>query len=434
MSLLDRLKKGWNAFLSTETNPYVIEPKEYMNYGSGYSTRPYYNRLAPGNERSIVTAVYNRIAVDCSLLDFCHAKLDEKNRFENVVDSGLNNCLTVEANKDQTGRALILDATLSLLDEGVIALCPIDTDKNINNGSFDILSLRVCKITQWFPDHIQVEAYNDRTGQKSQLMFPKSEVAIIENPFYSVMNAPNSTLQRLIRKLNILDAIDEQSGSGKLDLIIQLPYVVKTDTRRKEAEKRRTDIEQQLNSSKYGIAYIDGTEKITQLNRSVENNLMKQIEYLTSMLYSQLNMSQKILDGTASEQELLFYYHHTIEAVANAICDEMNRKFLTKTARTQKQKIIFFDDPFKLVPMNSLAELADKFTRNEIMSSNEFRQILGLKPVNTPEADSLRNKNITPGKTIDYQGDPAVEEKKQVGQQVTEERIVKEKNQNGEEV
>ena len=313
------------------------------------------------------------------------------------MDSSLNNCLTLEANIDQTGRSFIQDAVLSMLDEGHVVLIPVDTDSDPNDSnSYKILTMRTGRVMEWYPRHVRVRAYNDRTGMKEEVLLPKNDVAIIENPFYSVMNEPNSTMQRLIRKLNLLDVIDEQSGSGKLDLIIQLPYVIKTDARRKMAEARRKDIENQLSGSKYGIAYTDGTERITQLNRSVENNLMTQIEYLTSMLFSQLGITQSILDGTADEKTMLNYYNRTIEPILSAIADEMKRKFLTKTARSQLQSILFFRDPFKLVPVSEISEIADKFTRNEIMTSNEIRQVIGMKPSDDPNADVLRNKNLSP--------------------------------------
>lgn len=384
----ERLKNAFNAFKNRDPT------ENYMSFGPSYTYRPDRPRLTRGNERSIVTAIYNRIALDVASLDFKHCKLDEFDRYKEDMNTGLNTCLTLEANIDQTGRAFILDLVLSMLDEGVVAAAPIDTDRDFEKGSFDVLSIRTAKITDWHPRTVKVRAYNDQTGYKDEIVFPKSSVAIIENPLYSVMNEPSSTMQRLIRKLNLLDTIDEQSGSGKLDLIIQLPYVIKTETRRDQAEKRRKDIEMQLSGSKYGIAYTDGTEKITQLNRPVENNLLKQIEYLTNMLFSQLGITQSILDGTADEQTMLNYYSRTIEPIASAIVDEMKRKFLSKTARTQKQSIMFFRDPFKLVPVSQLAEIADKFTRNEILSSNEVRQKIGIKPSEDPKADKLINSNI----------------------------------------
>jgi hypothetical protein len=396
MGLLEKLKNAWNAFRQVEEPTY--RAPTYINYGYSSSSRPDRMYFTRGNDRSIITAVYTRMAVDVAMLDFKHVRTDEENRYLEDVNSGLNGCLTLEANKDQTARAFIQDAMQSLFDEGCIALVPIDTDKNPDDtSSYDILSMRVGKITQWMPDHVRVEVYNDRKGFKQEIVMPKADVAIIENPLYSIMNAPNSTLQRLIRKLNLLDAIDEQSGSGKLDLIIQLPYIIKTDARRQQADKRRKDIEEQLSGSKYGIAYTDGTEKITQLNRPVDNNLLNQITYLTSMLYSQLGIDETILNGTADPKTMLNYMNRTIKPLALCLVDEMKRKFLTSTARRQKQTIMYFSDPFALVPVDQLAELADKFTRNEIISPNEFRQKIGLKPAQDPAADELRNRNINAG-------------------------------------
>lgn len=384
-----RLKHAWDAFTG---NNQVF----YRDLGTGYSYRADRPRMSRGNERSIVTSVYNRIALDVSALRIEHVRLDENGRFLSTIDDGLNNCLTLEANIDQTSRSFIQDIVISMFDEGSVAIIPVETtyDPNVS-GSYDILSMRVGQILEWYPQHIRTRVYNERTGRKEDIVMPKSAVAIIENPLYAVINEPNSTMQRLIRKLNILDVIDEQSGSGKLDLIIQLPYVIKTEARRIQAENRRKDIESQLSGSKYGIAYTDGTEHITQLNRSVNNNLMTQIEYLTSMLYSQLGITQSILDGTADEKTMLNYNNRTIEPIISAIVDEMKRKFLTKTARTQLQSISFFRDPFKLVPVNNIAEIADKFTRNEIMTSNEIRQVIGMKPSDDPKADELRNKNLS---------------------------------------
>ncbi len=390
MTVGSRLKHAWNAFLNRDPTP------RYWNYGPGYSSRPDRVRLSRGNERSIVTSVYNRIALDVASLNIQHVQLDNDDRFLKVIASGLNNCLTLEANMDQTSREFIRDVTMSMFDEGSVAIVPVDTDDDPNEtGAYDILTMRTGKILDWYPMHVRVQVYNERLGKKEEVVLPKSMVGIIENPLYAVINEPNSTMQRLIRKLNLLDAIDEQSGSGKMDLIIQLPYIIKTEARRQQAEKRRKDIEDQLAGSKYGIAYTDGTEHITQLNRPVENNLMKQIEYLTSMLYSQLGITQSILDGTADDKTMLNYYNRTIEPIVSAIVDEMKRKFLTKTARTQHKSILFFRDPFKLVPVSELAEIADKFTRNEIMSSNEIRQIVGMKPSVDPKADELRNKNLS---------------------------------------
>ena len=396
MGLLEKIKNAWNAFRQVEEPTY--RAPTYINYGYSSSSRPDRMYFTRGNDRSIITAVYTRMAVDVAMLDFKHVRTDEENRYLEDIDSGLNGCLTLEANKDQTARAFIQDAMQSLFDEGCIALVPIDTDKNPDDtSSYDILSMRVGRITQWMPDHVRVEVYNDRKGFKQEIVMPKADVAIIENPLYSIMNAPNSTLQRLIRKLNLLDAIDEQSGSGKLDLIIQLPYIIKTDARRQQADKRRKDIEEQLSGSKYGIAYTDGTEKITQLNRPVDNNLLNQITYLTSMLYSQLGIDETILNGTADPKTMLNYTNRTIKPLAICLVDEMKRKFLTSTARSQKQTIMYFSDPFALVPVDQLAELADKFTRNEIISPNEFRQKIGLKPAKDPAADELRNRNINAG-------------------------------------
>lgn len=389
MSFGSRLKHAWNAFTGNVQ-------MNYRDLGMSYSYRADRPRLTRGNERSIVTSVYNRIALDVAALNIQHVRLDKNGRFLSVIEDGLNNCLTLEANIDQTARSFIQDVVISMFDEGSVAVVPVETttDPNIS-GSYDIISMRVGQILDWYPHHIRVRVYNEQTGKKEDIVVPKSVVAIIENPLYAVINEPNSTMQRLIRKLNLLDVIDEQSGSGKLDLIIQLPYVIKTEARRQQAENRRKDIEKQLSGSKYGIAYTDGTEHITQLNRSVNNNLMSQIEYLTSMLYSQLGITQSILDGTADEKTMLNYNNRTIEPIISAIVDEMKRKFLTKTARSQLQSISFFSDPFRLVPVNEIAEIADKFTRNEIMTSNEFRQIVGMKPSDDPRADELRNKNLS---------------------------------------
>ena len=389
MGLRDRLQHAWNAFFNRDPT------SNYRTNEISYSYRPDRPRLSRGNERSIVTAIYNRIALDVASIDIKHCKLDENGRYVKDMKSGLNECLTVEANMDQTARAFIQDIVISMLDEGVVAVVPVDTTFNPKNtGSYDITSMRTGKILEWSATTVKVKVYNDRTGNKEDIVLPKSMVGIIENPLYSVINEPNSTMQRLIRKLNLLDSIDEQSGAGKLDLIIQLPYIIKTDARRQQAEQRRKEIEMQLAGSKYGIAYTDGTERVTQLNRPVENNLMKQIEYLTSMLYSQLGFHQTILDGTADEKTMLNYTNRTIEPIASAIVDELKRKFLTKTARTQGQSIEFFRNPFRLVPINNIADIADKFTRNEILTSNEIRQIIGMKPSDDPKADQLVNSNI----------------------------------------
>lgn len=389
MSFGSRLKHAWNAFAGNVQ-------MDYRNLGISYAYRADRPRLSRGNERSIITSVYNRIALDVASLKIQHVRLDESERFISVIQDGLNSCLTIEANIDQTSRAFIQDVVISMFDEGSVAIVPVDTttDPTIS-GSYDIQTMRVGQILDWYPQYVRVRVYNERTGKKEEVVVPKSTVAIVENPLYAVINEPNSTMQRLIRKLNLLDVIDEQSGSGKLDLIIQLPYVIKTEARRQQAENRRKDIESQLSGSKYGIAYTDGTERITQLNRPVNNNLMSQIEYLTSMLYSQLGITQSILDGTADEKTMLNYYNRTIEPIVSAIVDEMKRKFLTKTARSQLQSISFFRDPFKLVPVNDIAEIADKFTRNEIMTSNEIRQVVGMKPSEDPRADELRNKNLS---------------------------------------
>lgn len=394
-SFFSRLKHAWNVFLNKD--PTVV----YRDYGPGYSYRPDRAQLSRGNERSIITAVFNRIATDVAAVKINHVRLDDNDRYIETIDSDMNECLTVSANVDQTGRAFIQDVVLSMLDEGCVAIIPVDTTFNPEKtGSYDIQSMRTGKILEWYPDSIRVRVYNEKTGQKEDIFVPKKMTAIIENPFYSVMNEPNSTMQRLIRKLNLLDVIDEQSGSGKLNMIIQLPYVIKTEARRLQAENRRKDLEDQLANSKYGIAYTDGTEKVTQINRAVENNLMSQIEYLTSMLYSQLGISQALLDGTADEKEMLNYNNRIIEPILAAITDEIKRKFLTKTARTQRQTIMFFKDPFRLIPVNSVAEIADKFTRNEIMTSNEVRQIVGMKPSDNPRADELRNSNISESKQV----------------------------------
>ncbi len=390
MALMDRLKHAWNTFKNKD--PTQVN----WNIGPSYGYRPDRMRYTRGNERSIVTAVYNRIAMDVAAVNLKHIRLDENDRYKETIDSGLNTCLSVEANLDQTGRAFIQDLVASMLDEGCVAAVPTDADDEPeDSGNFKVYTLRTGKILEWYPRHVKVEVYNEQEGQRQQIIIPKSTVPLIENPMYSVMNEPNSIYQRLVRKLTLLDVVDEQTSSGKLDLIIQLPYIIKTEARREQAEKRRKDIEKQLSEGKYGIAYTDGTERITQLNRPVENNLMKQIEYLTSMFFSQLGITQSILDGTADEKTMLNYYNRTIEPILSAIADEMKRKFLTPTARSQKQTIAYFRDPFKLVPVNDIAEIADKFTRNEIMTSNEIRQVIGMKPSSDPNADVLRNKNLS---------------------------------------
>lgn len=387
----ERLQHGWNAFINNK-DPTEISPQIYV--GSTYY-RPDRLRLSRGRERSIVNSIYNRMAEDVASVNIQHVRTDENGRFADAMKSGLNNVLTTEANLDQTGRAFIRDVVMSMFDEGVVACVPVDTSVDPDqNNSYDILTMRTGRITQWRPNYVTVELYNERTGKKQEVTLPKKMVAIVENPFYSIMNEPNSTLQRLIRKLNLLDAIDEQSSSGKLDLIIQLPYVIKTEGRRQQAEQRRSDIEKQLTGSKYGIAYTDGTERIVQLNRPIENNLMKQIEYLTETLMSQLGITNEILNGTANESTMMNYYNRVIEPILSAIAGEFNRKFLTKTARTKGQTIMFFRDPFKLVPVANIADIADKFTRNAILTSNEVRGIIGFKPSEDPKADELSNKNL----------------------------------------
>ena len=388
-TLTDRLKHAWNAFTSRDPT------SQYRSYGDSYFYRPDRLRLSRGNERSIVSSIYNRIAIDVSAISLRHVRLDDNGRYVSDIDSGLNNVLTLEANQDQSSRVFIHDLVMSMLDEGCVAVVPIDTSINPKQtDSYDIKTMRTGKIVQWYPEHVKVNLYNDKTGKHEDIVLPKKIVAIIENPFYSVMNEPNSTLQRLIRKLNLLDLIDEQSGAGKLDLIIQLPYVVKTDARKQQAEQRRKDIEMQLSGSKYGIAYTDGTERITQLNRPVENNLLSQVEYLTNTLYGQLGVTEDIFKGTADEKTSLNYYNGTIEPILGTIAQECKRKFLTKTARTQHQSIEYFRDPFRLVPIDNIAEIADKFTRNEIMTSNEIRQVIGMKPSDDPKADQLINSNL----------------------------------------
>lgn len=385
-----RLKHAWNVFMNKDPS------RGYQSIGTSYSYRPDRPRFTRGNERSIVTSVYNRIAMDAAAVAIRHVRLDENGRYLEDINSELNKCLSLEANIDQSGRAFMQDVYMSLFDEGSVAIVPVDTSFNPETtNSYDILSMRTGKIIEWRPRHVKVRVYNDKTGLKEDVVISKSNVAIIENPFYAIMNEPNSIMQRLIRKLNLLDAIDEQSGSGKLDLIIQLPYVIKTDQRRQQAERRRTDIENQLAGSKYGIAYTDGTERITQLNRPIENNLLAQIEYLFNMFYSQLGVTQSVMDGTADEATMLNYNNRTIEPLVSSVADEMKRTFLTKTARSQKQSIMFFKEPFKLVPVNDLAEIADKFTRNEIMSPNEVRQVIGMRPSPDEKADELRNRNIS---------------------------------------
>lgn len=386
LSISSRLKRAWNVFINGNTT--------HIDSGYGSSYRPDRARLTRGNEKSIITSVINRVAMDAAAITIKHVRLDENGRYISTVKSGLNNCLNLEANIDQSGRSFLQDVYMSMMDEGSVALVPIDTETNPNKGSTEIITIRTGKIEEWFPQHIKTSVYNDRSGKREIIKVHKSTVAICENPLFAVMNEPNSTMQRLVRKLNLLDAVDEQSSSGKLDLIIQLPYVIKSDTRKNQAEKRRAQIEDQLANSKYGIAYTDGTEHITQLNRPVENNLMAQIEYLTNMLYSQLGMTMGVLDGTADEKTMLNYYNRTIEPMVSVVVNECKRTFLSKTARTQGQSIMYFRDPFLLVPVSQLAEIADKFTRNEVLTSNEIRQIIGFKPSDDPEADKLKNSNI----------------------------------------
>lgn len=415
-TLGSRLKHAWNAFTNNR-DPTIT----YHDIGPGYSIRPDRPRFSRGNERTIITSILNRIALDAASIDLVHCKLDDNGRFVENVNSKLNSCLTLSANIDQTGRAFRHDIYMSLLDEGCVAIVPVETTMNPKvTDSYDISSMRVGKIVEWFPQYVRISMYNERTGRKEEVTMHKSKVAIVENPLYPVMNEPNSTVQRLIRKLALLDNIDEQSGSGKLDLIIQLPYVVKSEARRQQAEKRRKDIEMQLAGSKYGIAYTDGTEKITQLNRSLENNLLKQIEYLMTQAYGQLGLTQAIMEGTADVNTMLNYYDRTVEPLVAAVADAMKRVFLTKTARTQMQSITYFRNPFKLVPVNDLAEIADKFTRNEIMTSNEIRQIVGMKPSNDPKADELRNSNLN-----------HPDEKQQLTKPVAEVSEKEEEDQNG---
>ena len=412
MSLGARLKHAWNVFTANET------VGARWDIGPSYFYRPDRPIFSRGNERSIITSVYNRIALDVAAISIQHVRLDDEGRFTSVMNSTLNDCLSLEANLDQTGRAFIQDIVQSMLDEGCVAIVPVDTDIDPDEGSYKIETMRTGKILEWYPQHVKVRVYNEQTGKKEDVLVSKRTVAIVENPFYAVMNEPNSTMQRLIRKLNILDAIDEQSGSGKLNLIIQLPYVIKTEARRQQAEKRRKDIEEQLSGSKYGVAYTDGTEHVVQLNRPVDNNLMSQIEYLTSMLYSQLGLTQTIMDGSADDKTMLNYLTRTVEPILSAIVDEMKRKFLTKTARSQKQSILFFRDPFKLVPVSEIAEIADKMTRNEIMTSNEIRQKIGMTPSKDPNADKLRNSNLSAPKEESTEQNISKEDKVQNGSEV----------------
>lgn len=412
MSLGARLKHAWNVFTANE----FVKPR--WDIGPSYHYRPDRPIFSRGNERSIITSVYNRIALDVAAITIQHVRLDDEGRFTSVMNTSLNSCLSLEANLDQTGRAFIQDIVQSMLDEGCVAIVPVDTDDDPEEGSWKIETMRTGKILEWYPQYVKVRVYNEQTGKKEDVLVPKRTVAIVENPFYAVMNEPNSTMQRLIRKLNILDAIDEQSGSGKLNLIIQLPYVIKTEARRQQAEKRRKDIEEQLSGSKYGVAYTDGTEHVVQLNRPVDNNLMSQIEYLTSMLYSQLGLTQSIMDGSADDKTMLNYLTRTVEPILSAIVDEMKRKFLSKTARSQKQSILFFRDPFKLVPVGEIAEIADKMTRNEIMTSNEIRQKIGMTPSKDPNADKLRNSNLSAPKEESTKQTISKEDKVQNGSEV----------------
>ena len=412
MSLGARLKHAWNVFTANET------VGARWDIGPSYFYRPDRPIFSRGNERSIITSVYNRIALDVAAITIQHVRLDDEGRFTSVMNTSLNDCLSLEANLDQTGRAFIQDIVQSMLDEGCVAIVPVDTDIDPDEGSYKIETMRTGKILEWYPQHVKVRVYNEQTGKKEDVLVPKRTVAIVENPFYAVMNEPNSTMQRLIRKLNILDAIDEQSGSGKLNLIIQLPYVIKTEARRQQAEKRRKDIEEQLSGSKYGVAYTDGTEHVVQLNRPVDNNIMSQIEYLTSMLYSQLGLTQSIMDGSADDKTMLNYLTRTVEPILSAIVDEMKRKFLSKTARSQKQSILFFRDPFKLVPVSEIAEIADKMTRNEIMTSNEIRQKIGMTPSKDPNADKLRNSNLSAPKEESIEQTISKEDKVQNGSEV----------------
>ena len=418
MTIGERFRNAWNAFRNK--NP----TSNHQDYGMSYAYRPDRARFSRGNERSIVTSVYNRIAIDAADIDIRHVRLDDSGRYVDEIFSALDYCLTIEANADQTGRAFMQDVVMSMLDEGCVALVPVNTRGNPElSNSYDILSIRTGKITQWYPKHVRVSVYNEDTGRREDVLLPKSAVGIVENPLYAVINEPNSTMQRLIRKLNILDSIDEQSGAGKLDLIIQLPYVVKSDARREQAEKRRKDIEMQLSGSKFGIAYTDSTERVTQLNRPVENNLMKQIEYLTSMLYSQLGITQGVLDGSADEKTMLNYTSRTIVPIVSAIVDEMKRKFLSKTARSQRQSIMFFRDPFKLLSVTDVGSIADALTRNEIMTSNEFRQKLGMKPSSDPAADELRNKNLSAPSGGAVTGEEHVEDPTQSEEEIQNEGL-----------
>lgn len=416
--LSSRLKNAWNAFRNRDPTGTTVDFVSYV-------ARPDRPRLNRGNERSIVTVLFNRIAIDAAAIEIRHCQLDENGKYKSKIESSLNNCLGLEANTDQTGRALLQDIVMSLLDEGSVAIIPTDVDINDKTGKLDILKLRTGRIIQWYPKHVKVNAYNEETGRREDIILPKDRVAIVENPLYAIINEPNSTIKRLSRKLNLLDMTDEQTASGKLDMIIQLPYQIRTEARRQQAEKRRSDIEQQLTSSRYGIAYTDGTEKIVQLNRSVENNLMSQVEYLTNMAYSQLGITQSILDGTCDEQTMLNYNNRTIEPIVSAIVDEMRRKFLTDSSRKNGETIMCFKDPFKLVPVANIAEIADKFTRNEILSSNEIRQIIGFLPSDDPKADELNNSNISHAKEESKKTPPVEQQPEETNKKevLTDERV-----------
>lgn len=422
----ERLQHAWNAFNNKDPTP-AYPRSDFFYSGSAYN--PSKRRSSFGNERSIINTIFNRIAADVAAVDIRNVRLDENGRYIETINSSLNNCLTLEANTDQTGRGFIQDAVMSMFDEGVVALVPVDTSLDPKStNAYDILTMRTGKIKEWMPKHVRIEIYNENIGRRQEIVLPKKMVGIVENPFYSIMNEPNSTLQRLLHKLNLLDAIDEQSSAGKLDLIIQLPYVIKTEARKQQAENRRKDIEMQLAGSKYGIAYTDGTERITQLNRPIENNLMKQIEYLTETLMGQLGITNEILNGTASEDTMRNYYTRIVAVICTAFTEEMRRKFLTKTARTQGQSISFFQDYFKLVPISALANIAGTFTQSGIMSPNEFRTILGLKPSDDPEADKLKNRNINP--VDENQTSTTSQEESETSQLVHPEEI-EEKIQNG---
>lgn len=413
-TLTERLKHAWNAFANRDPT------ENYKPLGISYSTRPDRPRFYFGIDKSIVNSIITRISIDCAAIDIKHVRLDENDCYRETINSGLNDCLTVEANKDQNGRAFVQDIVMSMCDEGCVAVVPIDTSSDPETGSYEIETMRVGKITQWFPDYVKVNLYNDRTGLPEEIIVPKATTAIIENPLYSVMNEPNSTLKRLVRKLNLLDSVDEQNGAGKLDMIVQLPYIIKTDARREQAEKRRRDIEVQLENSQYGIAYTDGTEKITQLNRSVDNQLQTHVDALTTQLYAQLGLTEEVFNGTADEKTMLNYYNRTIEPILSAITLEFRRKFLTKTARTQGQSIEFFRDPFRLTPVSDLAEIADKFTRNAIVTSNEFRAIIGFKPSDDPMADELINNNLYPTEQQEMEAEQGLPEEEYVEEPVEE--------------